>query len=136
MKKFICILTAAVLLFCMGGCGTADTEADTKGQDERPSEGETGIHKIGVAVYDVYDDEVVAFRDYLTGYIKECFPEVEFCYTDSIRSEEDEMQFLEAACAEGVEGILSFITYNLSREVEYCESQGVYYMLALSHIHI
>lgn len=124
MKRFICILTAAALLLCMGGCGAAGFE--TGGQREE----DTAVHKIGVAVYDVSDDEVIAFREYLTGYIKECFPEVEFCYIDSIRSEEDEMQFLADACAQGAEGIMSFITYNLSREVEYCESQGVYYMLA------
>ncbi len=130
MKKFIFILTAAALMLCMGGCGTTAPETGGQKEENSTAESSTSVHKIGVAVYNVFDDEVIAFRDYLTGYIKECFPEVEFCYTDSIRSEEDEMQFLEDACAEGAEGIMSFITYNLPREVAYCESQGVYYMLA------
>ncbi len=130
MKKFICILTAAVFLFCINGCGMSAPETGSQIEDSDSSKEDTAVHKIGVAVYDVSDDEVIAFRDYLTDYIKKCFPEVEFCYMDSIRSEEDEMQFLEDACAEGAEGIMSFITYNLSREVEYCESRGVYYMLA------
>ena len=87
-------------------------------------------HRIGVAVYDVTDDEVTAFREYLTDYIKKCFPEVDFCYSYAIRSAEDEMKFLEDACAEGVEGIMSFITYDLAAEVDYCASKGIYYMLA------
>lgn len=129
MKKLIFILTAAVLAFCMGGCGGSAPQ--TGGRKDEAQAGEEGdMYKIGVAVYDVTDDEVIAFRDYLTGYIKECFPEVEFCYSYAIRSAEDEMKFLEDTCAEGVDGVLSFITYDLEREVAYCESQGVYYMLA------
>lgn len=122
-------------VFCLGGCGDASSEkdsTDTAEIEEENTQTAAGIgeHKIGVAVYDVTDDEVITFRDYLEGYIQECFPEVEFYYSYSIRSEEEEMQFLEEACAEGVEGIMSFITYDLKAEVEYCESQGVYYMLA------
>lgn len=116
MKRWISILLAAVLIFCIGSCGNTSSK--------------TTVHKIGVAVYDVADDEVVAFREYLKGYIEECFPEVEFYYSYAIRSEEDEMKFLEEACKEGVEGIMSFISYDLSKEVEYCESKGVYYMMA------
>lgn len=103
-----------------------------EGKNEDALQAVDGVtqHKIGVAVYDVTDDEVITFRDYLQGYIEECFPEVEFYYSYSIRSEEEEMKFLEDACVEGVEGIMSFITYNLPSEVEYCESRGIYYMLA------
>lgn len=120
MKRLIAVLMAAAVLLCMGGCiaGTkkgADTSAE---------------HKIAVAVYDVTDDEVITFREYLTGYIQECFPEVEFMYSYAIRSAEDEMAFLKEACENGAEGVMSFITYDLSEEVAYCASKGVYYMLA------
>lgn len=120
MKRLIAILAAAAVLLCMGGC-IAGTQ---KGKDERAE------HKIAVAVYDVTDDEVIAFREYLTGYIQECFPEVEFMYSYAIRSAEDEMAFLKEACEKGAEGVMSFITYDLSEEVAYCASKGVYYMLA------
>lgn len=136
MKRIVSILLAVVMAaFCIGGCGDSSSEKDSTDTAELEEEntqtaGEIGEHKIGVAVYDVTDDEVITFRDYLEGYIQECFPEVEFYYSYSIRSEEEEMQFLEEACAEGVEGIMSFITYDLKAEVEYCESRGVYYMLA------
>lgn len=129
MKKFMLLLTAAAML-CMGGCGVSAPENDSQREESGQTDGKTDAYKIGVAVYDVTDDEVIAFRDYLTGYITECFPEVEFCYSYAIRSEEDEMKFLEDTCAKGVDGIMSFITYNLEKEVAYCESQGVYYMLA------
>lgn len=136
MKKFISVLMAAVLAFCVGGCGNIPSRSEfPKGtpdarEENDSAENRTVVHKIGVAVYDVMDDEVITFREYLTDYVKECFPEVEFCYSYAIRSEEDEMKFLEEACSEGAEGILSFITYDLEKEVDYCESQGVYYMLA------
>lgn len=135
MKKFISVLLAAVLAFNAGGCGNASSRTDDSaeipdGKEESDSAmAETAVHKIGVAVYDVMDDEVITFRDYLTSYVKECFPEVEFCYSYAIRSTEDEMQFLEEAWEEGAEGILSFITYDLEAEVAFCESKGIYYML-------
>ena len=126
MKKFIFLLTAAAVVLCTGGCRMSAPKNDdltetTDGADSC---------KIGVAVYDVQDDEVTAFREYLTDYIQNCFPETEFCYSYAIRSAQDEMKFLEDACKEGARGIMSFITYDLEKEVAYCESQGVYYMLA------
>lgn len=119
MKKIVSILLAILMVLGVGGCSSMQEE--TGGRSE---------HRIGVAVYDVTDDEVTAFREYLTEYIKKCFPEVDFCYSYAIRSAEDEMKFLEDACAEGVEGIMSFITYDLAAEVDYCASKGIYYMLA------
>lgn len=119
MKKIVSILLAILMVLGVGGCSSMQEE--TGGRSE---------HRIGVAVYDVTDDEVTAFREYLTDYIKKCFPEVDFCYSYAIRSAEDEMKFLEDACVEGVEGIMSFITYDLAAEVDYCASKGIYYMLA------
>lgn len=130
------ILMAAVLVFCMGGCKSSPSDSDVSksAPDAKTEEGGDDIHKknhkIGVAVYDVLDDEVITFREYLTNYIEKCFPEVEFRYSYAIRSKDDEMKFLKDACAEGVEGIMSFITYDLPEEVKYCKSQGVYYVLA------
>lgn len=138
MKRIISMLIAAIMIvLCTGGCGNsssgisdkADVSGNQKGEAAGMTDGST-VHKIGVAVYDVMDDEVIAFREYLKGYIEECFPEVEFYYSYSIQSEEEEMQFLEDACEEGVEGIMSFISYDLPGEVAFCESQGIYYMMA------
>ncbi len=145
MKRIVSVLLAAVMtVFCMGGCANSSSgtdkntdsaeksaEASQNQSEENPQTADgTEIHKIGVAVYDVTDDEVITFRDYLQGYIQECFPDVEFYYSYSIRSGEEEMEFLEEACAEGVEGIMSFISYDLPAEVAYCESREVYYMMA------
>lgn len=141
MKRLISILIAAMMLvLCMSGCqnsssslaetGNQKDTAEAKREEGGQTADKSTKHKIGVAVYDVTDDEVITFREYLTGYIQRCFPEVEFCYSYAIRSAEDEMKFLEDACAEGVEGIMSFITYDLSEEVAYCRSKGIYYVLA------
>lgn len=133
MRRLFFILLTAAFLFCLGGCGGSPSQSDRMKSPVDVQEEESAqkdIHKIGVAVYDVRDDEVIAFREYLTGYVEKCFPEVRFCYSYAIRSETDEMRFLEDACGEGVEGILSFITYDLPEEVAYCRSQGIYYVLA------
>lgn len=141
MRRLFSILIAAMMLvFCMSGCQSSSSSpsgtenrtdtADVRGEEGGQTADKSTKHKIGVAVYDVTDDEVITFREYLTGYIQRCFPEVEFCYSYAIRSAEDEMKFLEDACAEGVEGIMSFITYDLSEEVAYCRSQRIYYVLA------
>lgn len=131
MRRQLITWIALVLMLCTGGCGIAPSETTNRtGKEKEVEAGETAVHKIGVAVYDVMDDEVIAFREYLTGYIKECFPEVEFYYSYAIRSEEDEMNFLEDVYEQGAEGILSFISYDLPKEVAYCEERGIYYMMA------
>lgn len=87
-------------------------------------------HKIGVIVYNTADAQVLAFRDYLENYIELCFPDVDFLYSSNVNTPEQEMEFIQLACDEGVEGILSFNSYDLKAEVELCEKNEVYYMRA------
>ena len=78
MKRLFFVLLTVLVVFGIVSC-SSNAQKD---EEEK--------HKIGVAVYDVTDDEVIAFRDYLTGYIQECFPEVEFYYSYAIRSAKEE----------------------------------------------
>ena len=95
-----------------------------------PACAEGELHRIGVIVYNTADEEVLGFKEYLKGYIEQNFEMVEFIYSYSINSEEQELQFIQAACDSGVEGFLSFTSYDLPREVELCAENGAYYLLA------
>ena len=69
----ITLIFSAVLAGC-GEVSQKETEAESDGQ----------LHKIGVLVYNLADEEVMSFRNYLENYIGECFPDVEFLYSDSV----------------------------------------------------
>ena len=86
------------------------------------------IHKIGVVVYDLKDEQVQAFREYLEGYIGKNFSDVDFLYSAEVTTEEQEMQFLNDAIAAGVEGIMAFNSFDLEKEVELCAENGVYFI--------
>ena len=119
MKKSIALLLALALCLGLCACGT-----QSSGQTQ------TQAHKIGVIVYNTGDNEVIGFRDYLQGYIESNFEMVKFIYSDSIRSGEEELAFIQQACDEGVEGFMSFLSHDLAAEVALCEKNGAYYMLA------
>lgn len=91
-------------------------------------EPENQQHKIAVLVYDLQDEQVQAFREYLEGYIALSFPDVSFLYSSAITSKDAEMEFLEAAIDQGAEGILSFNSFDLEAEVQLCQEKGVYYI--------
>ena len=93
MKKRIALILA--LLLCVGVTACALGGA----QEEK-------VHQIGVIVYNLGDEEVISFREYLQGYIEKNFEMVKFVYSDSITSQEQEMDFIRDACASGVEGFL------------------------------
>lgn len=125
MKKMIAlILAAALLLSLAAGCASNPTGID-RDQQEAENSGLT-LHKIGVATYNLKDAQVIMFKEYLDGYIKSCFPDVTFLYSDGISGSEELMDFL-ALCAEnGVEGVMLFGSYDLPKEVEFCAENGMY----------
>ena len=112
MKKWLALLLALALCGIVPAC----------------AEGEA--HKIGVIVYNTADEEVLGFKEYLKGYIEQNFEMVQFVYSQSINTEEQALQFIQAACDSGVEGFLSFTSYDLRREVGLCAQNGAYYLLA------
>lgn len=117
MKNWKIVLAAVCALLVLGtmaACGKSETAAE--------------IHKIGVVVYDLQDEQVQAFREYLESYIAENFADVSFLYSPGVTSEEEEMEFLKNAISEGAEGILAFNSYNLEAEVQLCAEHGVYYI--------
>ena len=123
MKKLTALFLA--LLMCLGAAACGQTAAPAESQTA-----EKEVHQIGVIVYNLGDEEVVGFREYLVGYIEKNFEMVKFVYSDSIRTQEQEMAFIQSACDSGVEGFMSFRTFDLAAEVALCEKNQAYYMLA------
>lgn len=113
-KKIIALLLTLAFVATMISCG--------KNQEQEH------IHKIGVLVYDLKDEQVQAFREYLESYIAGNFSDVDFLYSSEVTTEEKEMEFLNNAIAEGVEGVLAFNSFDLEKEVSLCAENGVYFI--------
>lgn len=125
-RGFLHILAVAALFALLAGC-VGGTTADIANRDQAEAEASgMSIHKIGVATYNIKDAQIMMFKDYLDNYIKQCFTDVTFLYSDSISGSEDMADFL-ALCAEnGVEGVMIFGSNDLVREVEFCARRGMY----------
>ena len=112
--KIICLLALVVAFTATAAC--ADKQEETQ------------VHKIGVVVYDLQDEQVQAFREYLEGYIAENFTDVDFLYSPGVTTEEEELAFLQSAIDEGVEGFLAFNSFDLETELKLCADNGVYFI--------
>ncbi|MBQ8962758.1 MAG: hypothetical protein IJ089_03030 [Clostridia bacterium] len=122
MKRLMALFLALALCAGLAGCSGK--------KPEESSQTDAEVHKIGVIVYNTADEEVIGFREYLKGYIEDNFEMVDFVYSGSIGSGEEELAFIQAACDDGVEGFMSFLSYDLKGEVALCEKNNAYYMLA------
>ena len=127
MKKVLIFLLSLVLSFSsLTGCSGMSTE-DVSTQDQQEAK-DSGLesHKIGVATYNVRDAQIMMFKEYLDGYIKECFPDVSFLYSDSLSGSEDLMDFLSFCAESGVEGVMLFGSYDLQKEAAFCAENEMY----------
>lgn len=128
-KRLFALGMSALMIFTMAGCGNkqnSDTAAQAQTTSVKATENK--IHKIGVAVYSSTDDESRMFRDYYINYLAKSF-QAEFVYSSDIKDYKDEMAFVDSAKEEGCEGIISFITNDLSEIVKYCAQKEMYYVL-------
>ena len=114
-KKIIALLLALTMMLATTSCAQKTEEQEH-------------IHKIGVIVYDLKDEQVQAFREYMEGYLGENFSDVDFLYSAGVTTDVEEMEFLNNAIAAGVEGIIAFNSFDLEKEVSLCASHGVYYL--------
>ncbi len=87
-------------------------------------------HIIGVPTYDVTNPQVVMFKNYLDTYISECYPDVEFIYSRSMSNYDDMEEFFEYCAENGVEGILALTSYDMKKEISFCDEHKMYYVRA------
>lgn len=126
MKKVVLLMVACLLMMAMlAGCGKTTEDVANADQVEAEASGLT-IHKIGVATYNVQDAQVMMFKDYLDNYVKECFTDVTFLYSESIGSEDDMMAFLQTCADNDVEGVMFFYSGDFQKEVEFCADHEMY----------
>ena len=115
LKKITAFLLTLTMVLAMTSCAQKTEEQEH-------------IHKIGVIVYDLKDEQVQAFREYMEGYLGENFSDVDFLYSAGVTTDVEEMEFLNNAIAAGVEGIIAFNSFDIEKEVSLCASHGVYYL--------
>ncbi len=129
MKRMISLALIICLAYGLAACGGIRGSSSVSERAEEASE-KASVHKIGVLVYSRTDNEVIDFKDYLENYIESCFEDVDFLYSDTVASPEEAMQFIRSAAENGVEGIMSFNSYDLEAEVNLCAELHIYYMMA------
>ncbi|MCQ2500671.1 MAG: hypothetical protein MJ117_04910 [Lachnospiraceae bacterium] len=142
MKKKVAVLLVAAMTLGLVACGSSADQAENQTEDaavqteaaEETVEGNNELHKIGVMVYNLTDEEVLDRKKYLEGYIEDCF-DVDFIYSAAIESEEDALTFIQNVADAGAEGIISFNTHDIEKEVELCEANEIYYMMGSETIH-
>lgn len=115
-RRVLSLILACLLAFGVTACAAPVSSQSTQ------------VHKIGVAVYDLADEQVAAFREYLEGYIGSNFEDVQFLYSSSIHNPAEQTAFMKQCIAEGAEGIMAFNSYDLASEVHLCADNQVYYM--------
>lgn len=117
--------TAAAL--CAAGC----TSTPAQSASSSSAASSSSKHVIGVPVYNVSDNEVLMFKEYLVNYIADvAFPDVQFVYSGSITTEEQYLSFIDDVAALGGEGLMCFLDIDLASEVERAASHGMYHIMA------
>ena len=118
--------SAAVAALCLAGCSNSTQAASASSSAASASK-----HIIGVAVYNVSDNEVIMFKDYLVNYIANvAFEDVQFVYSGSITEKEQYLSFIDDIAALGGKGIMGFTNIDLEAEVNRCADHGMYYIRA------
>lgn len=116
-KKIIGTFLLACILGILPGCGTA--------QDETGAEDRIVI---GVCAYDTSYVEMQMFMNYYRDYISQGMS-VDFLFSESLTSGEEEQEFIRLAKEEGAEGIISFYGQDIQGTLELCEEERIYYVL-------
>ena len=128
-RTFFAAGTAAAALF-LGGCASTSSSASSSAASQAGASA-NGKHIIGVIVYNVSDNEVLMFREYLVNYIAGvCFEDVQFIYSGTITSEDQMLAFIDDVAGLGAEGIMSFYNIDLEAEVKRCAEHGMYHIVA------
>lgn len=121
MKRFLSTILSIVMAIMM--LATVSASAETEAPEI----------KIGVAVYNLTDAEVVAFRSYYEDYLAPEFG-VTLIYSESIEDHETEISFIENCAAQGAKGIISFVSYGNVDTAQKCKEYGMYYVIAATAV--
>lgn len=119
MKKGLAFVLAVLfVLLAFTGCGRTESASDADSYE---------TVKIGVLTYNATDSEVLMFRSYLENNLGDAFG-VEYFYSNTVASLEDEKEFIDRAREAGCKGVISFMTHDLEAIVDYC-GEDMFYAL-------
>lgn len=152
MKKFwALLLTAAMTVSVLTGCGgnssegttegntnnAADTGAQTDGADDADTADDgaaSGLDmsqtvKMGILVSDATTAEALAFRNYYTEYIQKQY-NVEMIYSDELTDAAGETSAIDTFITNNCKAIISFSSFDRAAQLGQCDEAGVYYAVA------
>lgn len=121
MKKIVSIVIALIMV-CGFAFSASAAETDYAFDGSWPEE----QIKIAVEVFDTTDEQFLAIRDYYD-YLEKNF-NLDFMYSESIASAEDEIAFIDSAAAAGCKGLFAFYNVTESEAVKECQAHGMYYV--------
>lgn len=149
MKKFWALLLTAAMMVCvLAGCGGKDSGSDntqgggtgTENQAGGSGAGDSGEDtasgldmsktvKIGILVSDATSAEALAFRTYYTEYIQKQY-NVELIYSDELTDAAGEAAAIDTFITNNCKAVISFSSFDRAAQIEQCEGVGVYYAIA------
>lgn len=145
MKRFwALLLTAAMTVSMMAGCGNNSRANQTGGGTNAVSEATEGTEiaeepaidldmsetvKIGILVSDATTAEALAFRTYYTDYIQNQY-NVELIYSDELTDAAGETSAIDSFITNNCKAVISFSSFDRAAQLEQCEGAGVYYAVA------
>lgn len=140
-KKLLCAMAICMLAGSLSACAK---RADVPGQppasqpaaEQPPEETSDGgfaldgtwpaeTVKIAVETYDVTDVQYINIQNYYD-YLEEHF-NIEFMYSESIASPEDELNFIQNASTSGCKALVAYYNVSQSESVKLCSELGMYY---------
>lgn len=118
----------------------AETEdADTNAADTQAAEESSGAAgqfaldgtwpaetvKIGVVAFDVTDEQFLQLQMYYEDLTNNF--NMEFMYSESIASAEDELKFIENCAAAGCDAVIGYYNVTETEAAQLCQEKGIYY---------
>lgn len=138
IKKIGLFSTSLIAGLLLMACGAEDTGSENTGTNEDDTTAEetteetveeTESYSIGVQIHDATDSEIIAFKDYYENYIADEY-NVEFLFSGTIATAEEERTSAENFINQGVDAIISFSDSDRESIISMTEDAGVYYAVA------
>lgn len=119
MKKALKLIASFVVVLAVTVCLAACGNKENGGKKV----------KIGVLVADVSGSEAIAFKNYYKEYVEKNY-NVEFMYSNELKSAEEETAAIENFVTAGCKGIISLASADRPAQIAQCEKAKVYYAVA------
>lgn len=118
------MLLTLCMMLGLTGCGASE-EAIQEAAEQRLL--------VGVCVYDTDYEEMQLFMNYYKDYISQGML-VDFYFSETPNSGEDERNFIKEMKEAGADGIISFYGQDLQDTLNLCEEEEIYYVLGSGSI--